>query len=228
MLIDKSDTQNIIYKNDNIEYEDIGIEYEIDFRFKFDPISREEEFNIRNFECDLIEVNYDFEKRKIIGRATGTIIGSDASYEIDVCEACDSRTQELYDAYVMVRKSNDELSSRIVKALDRDRFESPSWMHLARMQIDQNYRGNGLGLLVALSAIKLSEVEIVVCKPFPLDRKKGDSVANMNAQIEKLATYWKHLGFVEIGTKNNRWLALDRKYEIPSVTDLVAKGLLHL
>ena len=95
---------------------------------------------------------------------------------------------------------------------------------MSRMEIDKAHRGLGLGLLAVLAAIKLAEVQVVFCKPFPLERDEKEPKKILDSRIDKLASHWKKLGFCEIGTKRNRWLGLSTAFRLPTLDELKQEG----
>jgi len=107
-----------------------------------------------------------------------------------------------------------------------------SLLILDSVEIDQAYRGHGIGLLAARHAIELAENgALVACRPFPLqfagyqsEEWKRDHPSlgqqDFEAALEKLRRYCERLGFSQY-LPTDIW-CLSTEVQIPTIDDIAS------
>lgn len=131
--------------------------------------------------------------------------------EIDVVDACDALDQDVYEyASAVVDCRNGELA----EVLQEPAVRRIMFLHV--MAVLPAHRGRQVGLATVERLIDATGVDLVVCKPYPLQLRSGDDeddddlhglgaemtyeafAPKATVAMRKLRRHWERLGFVPV------------------------------
>ena len=135
----------------------------------------------------------------------------------DLLDAPSAETAELLELF-----PNDDWSPQVVAALGGSP-PSAGILFLERMDIGEQWRGRGIGLVVADTIIRAYSADcgIVALKPFPVQFSgKGDD-PNYRPALQKLKRYWSRLKTKRV--KGSDLLIIDPDLTRPTIDEILAR-----
>jgi GNAT superfamily N-acetyltransferase len=122
---------------------------------------------------------------------------------------------ECYDA-ILDHETND-LREEVEQLIGEDATFSYDILLIKRLELEEKFRGRGLGKLVALEVIRTlgPNCAVIVCKPFPLqylgylgpeyaeDRATPGYESKRLAAFRKVASFWKKVGFRKLPSSDH-------------------------
>jgi hypothetical protein len=160
---------------------------------------------------------------KTIGSVHATLVSWTKAYEgYDLAEACDSRSQELNDAFQAVRARGADAMKEPLYKPDLTE-ELGDLLVIREAQIVEEHRGMGLSLLAVARLIEsYSGVALVVLRPAPFHADGPRDDVAIRRSKAKLAKHWARLGFKRIAGRSG-FYSLDTSRVSPTFAQLLAE-----
>jgi hypothetical protein len=109
----------------------------------------------------------------------------------------------------LIDQETGDLKDEVKELIGEDALVLDNILLIERLEIDERFRGKGIGAKVFYEVLKTfgSQCAVIAGKPFPLqyqgyldpeneaDRKEPGSEQKRRAAFRKVTTFWKNLGF---------------------------------
>ncbi len=126
-----------------------------------------------------------------------------------------SDTRECHAA--LIDDESDDWKEEVTALISEDALIHDNVLLINRLQIEEQFRGRGLGAKVVHEIIKTfgSQCAVIVCKPFPLQYRGYRSEENAEARsapgqeqkrraaFRKVAAFWKSVGFRKLASSEH-------------------------
>jgi hypothetical protein len=144
----------------------------------------------------------------------GRIINERSSL-FEAMDAASSETMECYEA--IIDQETNNWKEEVQSLIGEDGLVMYDILLINRLELNERYRGKGIGAQVALEVIKAlgSNCAVIACKPFPLqyrgsgepehakDRAVPGYEQKRRVAFRKVSAFWKKVGFKKLPSSDH-------------------------